>query len=150
MDSEFNIEKMPENLKKFNDTFKKTVDVLKDIKHHEEVEEEIQASIQNNIAIITVNIKRATMKDAPKFKSILESELSNNFVFFVINLLKVEHIDSTFLGEIICLLKKVMPSKGRVLILSNNESVKSLFVLTRLLRELPIYSSLEEAVVALG
>lgn len=101
--------------------------------------------IKDNCIVINVNIPRATMKDIDNYSQTLGDFNSygvNNVIF---NLLAVEHIDSTFLGQIILILKKVMEKNGKVLIVTNNESVKSLFVLTRLLRALPIYSSLDEA-----
>lgn len=107
--------------------------------------EPFTVDIKDNCIVINVNIPRATIKDIDNYSQALGDFNSygvNNVVF---NLLAVEHIDSTFLGQIILILKKVMEKNGKVLIVSNNESVKSLFVLTRLLRALPIYSSIDEA-----
>jgi anti-sigma B factor antagonist len=150
MDENLNFEKMQEGIDKFNTKLNETKELLKSLKKSGNLTMSPFEIIKNeNYLVIRVNIPRATMKDLENYTNALGDFDSYGVKNVIYDLSKVEHIDSTFLGQIILLLKKIMQMEGKVHIVSQNESVKSLFVLTRLLRALPIFSSLDDAIANL-
>ncbi|HOJ37916.1 MAG TPA: STAS domain-containing protein [Ignavibacteriales bacterium] len=143
---ELDLNKSYEVIKTVNEKVNSLKSQLYQLKNNENLSmEPFVIEKTNNCLIIHVNILRATMKDIDNYSNALGDFNTYGVNNVIYDLQRVEHIDSTFLGQIIGILKKVMEQNGKVLIVSNNESVKSLFVLTRLLRALPIYSSLDEA-----
>ena len=101
--------------------------------------------VQHNIAIITVNLSRATLKEAGEFKNILDNIIAQGFKKIIVDLHEVDFIDSTFLGALVVNLKKLKGAGGKLLLINLNYSVSVVVELTRLNKTFEIFQSKEEA-----
>lgn len=106
---------------------------------------EFTRETQDDILIITVNLFRATMKEADNFKHTLVSEIDQGWKKIVVDLLYCEFIDSTFLGALVVSLKKVTGVGGDLRLVGFQPSVHSMFELTRMYRVFESFKSQEEA-----
>ena len=70
--------------------------------------------VQDDVVIEKVNLTRATMKEAIKFKKILESDIEKKFKKIVIDISQCEFVDSTFLGVLIFALKEMNKIGGQI------------------------------------
>lgn len=107
---------------------------------------EFTRETQDDILIITVNLFRATLKEADSFKQTLVSEIDQGWKKIVIDLSYCEFIDSTFLGSLVVSLKKVTSLGGDLRLVGFQPSVHSMFELTRMYRVFESFKTQEEAV----
>lgn len=100
---------------------------------------------EGDVAIIVVNLSRATLNEAPLFKkNILNEIVDKGNTKIVVDLLQCEFIDSTFLGVLVFGLKKVSEYNGDIkLVITSN--MKSIFNNTNTLNLFEVYPNLEEA-----
>ncbi|MBN2009185.1 STAS domain-containing protein [candidate division KSB1 bacterium] len=80
------------------------------------------------------------------FHEHIERVLDDDVRLVVLDLEKLEEIDSTGIGGIISLLKRMRQKDGDVRIVRIRGAVKKLFELLRIDRGIDIYESVEEAV----
>ena len=52
---------------------------------------------KDNVVVISVNLKRATLVEAEEFKQVLVNDIQRGFKHIVVDLSNCEFIDSTFL-----------------------------------------------------
>ncbi len=95
--------------------------------------------------IITVELVRATIKEAEEFKEILSQEIESGTRDIIIDLCYCEFIDSTFLGALVVSLKRLLTVKGTLKLCNLKPSVYSMFELTRMYKVFQIYDSLDKA-----
>jgi anti-anti-sigma factor len=107
---------------------------------------EFSKEVQGDILVITVNLFRATLKEADNFKNILISEIEQGWKKIVVDLSYCEFIDSTFLGALVLSLKKVTSLGGDLRLVGFQPSVHSMFELTRMYRVFESFKTQEEAV----
>lgn len=107
---------------------------------------EFTRETQGDILVITVNLFRATMKEADNFKHTLVSEIEQGWKKIVVDLSYCEFIDSTFLGALVVSLKKVTSMGGDLRLVGFQPSVHSMFELTRMYRVFESFKSQEEAI----
>lgn len=107
---------------------------------------EFSKEVQDDILVITVNLFRATLKEADNFKNILISEIEQGWKKIVVDLSYCEFIDSTFLGALVLSLKKVTSLGGDLRLVGFQPSVHSMFELTRMYRVFESFKTQEEAV----
>lgn len=79
------------------------------------------------------------------FQEHIERILNDSVKVVILNLERLEEIDSTGIGAIISLLKKMRLKNGDVRILKLRGAVKKLFELLRIDRGIDIYEDLDEA-----
>lgn len=107
---------------------------------------EFTRETQDDILVITVNLFRATLKEADNFKQTLVSEIDQGWKKIVVDLSYCEFIDSTFLGSLVVSLKKVTSLGGDLRLVGFQPSVHSMFELTRMYRVFESFKSQEEAI----
>ncbi len=107
---------------------------------------EFSKEVQGEVLIITVNLFRATLKEANNFKDVLVKEIEEGWKKIVVDLSYCEFIDSTFLGSLVLSLKKVTSAGGDLRLVGFQPSVHSMFELTRMYRVFESYKTQEEAV----
>ncbi|MCJ7553493.1 MAG: STAS domain-containing protein [Ignavibacteriaceae bacterium] len=107
---------------------------------------EFSKEVQGEVLIITVNLFRATLKEANNFKDVLVKEIEEGWKKIVVDLSYCEFIDSTFLGALVLSLKKVTSAGGDLRLVGFQPSVHSMFELTRMYRVFESYKTQEEAV----
>ena len=103
---------------------------------------------KDGILIVTPQVKRIDASIAMDFKSKLIDFLDNGDKVIVINLAKVDFIDSSGLGAMVLILRKI-GTDGRIKLCKLKESVRSIFELTRLDEVFEIHKSEEGAIESL-
>lgn len=102
--------------------------------------------LENKVCLITVNINRATLEEAEKFKSLLFEKIQIGIKKVIIDLSECEFIDSTFLGSLVVSLKKTTGSGGDLRLIGFKPSVETMFELTRMYRVFESFKTKEEAI----
>lgn len=100
----------------------------------------------DDIVVITVNLKRATLVEAEEFKETLVNEIQKGIKKIVVDLSNCEFIDSTFLGGLVVSLKKLTATNGDLRLVGFQPAVHSMFELTRMYRVFESFKSKYEAV----
>jgi anti-anti-sigma factor len=100
----------------------------------------------DDIVVITVNLKRATLVEAEEFKETLVNEIQKGIKKIVVDLSNCEFIDSTFLGGLVVSLKKLTATNGDLRLVGFQPAVHSMFELTRMYRVFESFKSKDEAV----
>ncbi len=95
--------------------------------------------------VITVELVRATLKEAEDFKVFLAQEMESGTRDIIVDLGYCEFIDSTFLGALVVSLKRLLQVKGTLKLCNLRPSVSSMFELTRMYKVFEIYDSLDKA-----
>lgn len=102
-------------------------------------------SEKKGIILFRVNLIRATLKEAEKFKNMLKKDIDSGKNKLVIDLSFCEFIDSTFLGTIVISLKKVTAIGGDIKLVGFQPAVRSMLELTRISKVFETFESTEEA-----
>lgn len=98
-----------------------------------------------DIVVITVNISRATLKEAKAFRALIDDELKGNRLKMIIDLSKCEFLDSTFIGVLVVTLKKIGDLGGELRLVEPFSIAHTTLTATGALNIFNIYSSLTEA-----
>lgn len=99
-----------------------------------------------DVLIITLEIPRATLKEAEEFKNDLTNEIELGVRKIIVDLTGCEFIDSTFLGALVVSLKKLTSLGGDLRLIGFQPAVHSMFELTRMYRVFESYKSRDEAI----
>jgi anti-anti-sigma factor len=100
---------------------------------------------RNDIAIIQVNRRRATVDLASEMREKLIYGIDHSKGRIIINLSYVEFIDSSFLGVLVSGLKLVKAWKGKIALVELHPHIQTTLTLTHMDRIFPIFHSVEEA-----
>ncbi|MFA8343418.1 MAG: STAS domain-containing protein [Rhodothermaceae bacterium] len=100
----------------------------------------------NDVLIEIVNLDRATLREAEEFKKILTKNIEQGERKIIVDLSACEFIDSSFLGALVHILKKVVKTNGDLKLVGFKPAVRSMFELTRMFRVFETHSNLNEAV----
>ena len=100
------------------------------------------------VMVIHVYLNRATLAKAVKFKELVSDQISFGINKFIVDLSICEYIDSTFLGAMVSLLKKVNSMNGDLRLVYNKEMPSLVFVLTRMDKVFKVFNQLDEALAS--
>jgi anti-sigma B factor antagonist len=100
----------------------------------------------NDVFIVTINLKRATIEEAGRLNKILSSAILNGWNKLLIEMHDVEYIDSTFLGARVINFKKVMELNGKFGLVGFKASLHTFIQQMSLDRTFAIYTSRNEAI----
>lgn len=114
-------------------------------KYNVEFEDFSRETIED-VLIESVNFSRATFKEAGLFKDRLVYDILTNNLKIVIDLSSCEYIDSTFLGALVIILKKMTERGGEIKYVIPQPSALYLFKITGLYSVLNLYKNRSEAV----
>jgi anti-anti-sigma factor len=98
------------------------------------------------LVVHKVNISRATFKEAQDFRDRLVDDILRNDLRIIIDLSSCEYIDSTFLGALVVILKKMTERSGELKYVVPQQSDLYLFKITGLYGVLNLYRNKEEAI----
>ncbi len=101
---------------------------------------------QDDIRIITVNLKRATISYADEFKSILIKDINKGWKKIVVDLNSCEFMDSVFFGSLVSGLKDIVKIEGEIKICSSTSDARKMLEHTRANRVFSLYENREEAI----
>ncbi len=108
--------------------------------------EDFQRELVNDVVIEKVNISRATFKEAQEFKDRVVFDIAANNHKIIIDLSSCDYIDSTFLGVLVVVLKKMAEKGGEIKYIIPQPSALYLFKITGLYSVLNLYKNVEEAI----
>lgn len=107
--------------------------------------EDFTKEVFGDVLVEKVNFSRATFKEAQEFKDRLVFDILTNNVKIIIDLSSCEYIDSTFLGALVVVLKKMAERGGELKYVIPQPSALYLFKITGLYGVLNLYRNKEEA-----
>lgn len=93
-----------------------------------------------------VNISRATVKEAKEFKQILDEDILYGHHNIIVDLSKVEYMDSTFIGVMVVTYKKLRGRGGQMKLVKPGLFTNSLLNYTGTIELFDTFESSEEAV----
>ena len=111
---------------------------------------DFKSEIIGDIGVIHVYLNRATLAKAVQFKDFVGEIIKSGKSKIIIDLSICEYIDSTFLGAMVALLKKVNSLNGDLRLVYNKEMPSLVFVLTRMDKVFKVFPMLDEAVESFG
>ena len=102
--------------------------------------------LYDDVNVISVNIPRATLDIAAKFKDYLKLIIEAGRSKIVIDLSECEFVDSTVLGVLVSSLKQAMSKNGDVRIVWGDNTESSMFYITRMDKVFKLFDTLELAI----
>jgi anti-anti-sigma factor len=108
--------------------------------------EDFTKEVLGDVLVEKVNFSRATFKEAQEFKDRLVYDILMNNEKIIIDLSSCEYIDSTFLGALVVILKKMAERGGEIKYVIPQPSALYLFKITGLYGVLNLYRNREEAI----
>jgi len=97
----------------------------------------------NEVLVVVIENKEANLSKSEQFKELIFQEIEDGAHHLVICFQHVEYLDSSFLGALVAILKKLLPLKGKLVLTQLNKDILNLFELTRLDKIFTIESNLE-------
>lgn len=102
-------------------------------------------NVEKEILIVKIEEKRATIEFSGTLKDDLLKKIEHGNGKVIIDLGKVEFVDSSFLGTLVGGLKKTDSKNGDLKIVNLQEPVRAMFELTRLYKIFEIFDTVEDA-----
>jgi len=112
--------------------------------------EEFQRQVANGLIIERVNLTKATITEAGRFKKHLETDISLGYNIIIIDLSNCEILDSAFIGVMVVTLKQLMRLGGSIKIIKPGMFSKSLLNLTGTIEIFELYESLDSAISSIS
>ena len=106
---------------------------------------DFETNNNNEILIIEVDLFRASLTDAEKFRSILDKEMENGFKNIIIDLSKCTFIDSSFIGALVVTLKKLVKLGGELKLVITSNIIQNAVHLSKTVNIFNTYYSVDEA-----
>ncbi|MGD8893751.1 MAG: STAS domain-containing protein [Desulfobacterales bacterium] len=101
--------------------------------------------VEKEILIVKIEEKRATVEFSETLKNDLLKKIEQGNSKVIIDLNKVEFVDSSFLGTLVAGLKRTAIKNGDLKIVDLQEPVRTMFELTRLYKVFEIFDRVEDA-----
>ena len=102
--------------------------------------------ILDDVVLVNINLSEASLNQSEDFKKFLYDITEVTPPKLVLDMGKIEYMDSSFIGALVAGLKNVLSKRGEMALINVNNDVMSLFELTRLDKVFKIYDSKEEAI----
>lgn len=102
----------------------------------------------SDVTVVHVFLTRATLAKAVTFKEYVTEIVDSGSIKIIIDLSICEYIDSTFLGAMVAVLKKVNSLNGDLRLVYNKEVPSLLFVLTRMDKVFKTFTALDDALAS--
>lgn len=100
------------------------------------------------IVVHTINLQRVTYKDAESFKKIIMDDIIEGKRKIIIDLFICEYMDSTFIGTLIELTKRMMQFGGEIKLVVFTADVQILLEKTRMVQIFDTYRAREDAILS--
>ena len=100
----------------------------------------------DDVFVIVVHLISPTFLEANEFNEIIKQQISFGHTRLVVDLNMCEHIDSTFLGELIKSFKKMTYIGGALRIVEPAIPAMDIFTSTKTLRLFDLYKTREDAI----
>ncbi len=110
---------------------------------------DFEKEYSSDIVIITVNVSRATVKEAHEFKKFIDDEIKKKKLKIIIDLSSCDFIDSTFIGVLVVTLKKLADIGGELRIVEPPSIAHTILTVTGTLNVFNTHKSKSEAIMNL-
>lgn len=107
--------------------------------------EQFSREIYNHVAVISVNLMRATLNEANDFKEYLDDVILLTKNDIIVDISNCTHIDSTFLGALVMGLKKLSKNGKDLLLVEPSGAGREILSITSMGKLFRLFSSREEA-----
>ena len=97
-----------------------------------------------DVLVVSVEDPRIDAARAPAFKAAMAERIDRGHIRLVLDLSKVDFVDSSGLGAIVSCLKRIGP-RGNLAVAGAKGAVAKLFALTRMDRVFPLHASVDDA-----
>lgn len=111
---------------------------------------EFETKFINEIIVVKVDVIIATHRDAKPLWDEFESKLLFNRSKVIIDLSFCSNVDSTFLGMIVKILRKMNEKNGNLVLVFPKLVTQELFLVTGIHKIVPCFKTLSEALNSLG
>ncbi|TCD01708.1 STAS domain-containing protein [Pedobacter psychroterrae] len=101
----------------------------------------------SDVMVLTLVAKDANLSRSDIFKEYVFEEIESGESNIVISFENVEYLDSSFLGALVAILKKLTPIGGKLVLVELNNDIQNLFELTRLDKIFIIRNSVDSAYI---
>ncbi|PID56815.1 MAG: hypothetical protein CR986_09935 [Ignavibacteriae bacterium] len=101
---------------------------------------------ETDALIIRSKKERATITEANKLKEIIFPSIKGGNKKVILDLSNCEFMDSTFLGLLVLISKKLAKENGKIVLVLNREKIKIFHVLNQIEKYIKIFKNLDEAV----
>ena len=108
--------------------------------------EDFEQKIIEDVVIEIVYLSRATWKEAGQFKLILQTDIEKKFKKLVVDISRVEFMDSTFLGTLVLSKRNITQIDGDLKLVEPVSVFKALMEKTSTLNIFESYKSVSDAV----
>ena len=108
--------------------------------------EDFSKRLMGDVLVLTVNMSRATIKEASELRKILDDEIVLKRLKVVVDLSQCSHIDSTFLGVLVVSLKKLSAKGGELKIVEPTDFAAGFMEVTGTKKIFNVYPSIDEAI----
>lgn len=109
----------------------------------------LNETAHGDVLLVTVEEPRIDAARAPAFKAAMAERIDGGHVRLILDLSKVDFVDSSGLGAIVSCLKRIGP-RGSLAIVGAHGAVAKLFKLTRMDRVFPMHANVDEALKSAG
>jgi anti-anti-sigma factor len=114
------------------------------------VSEDLTREFVGEILIEKVNLDKATLKEAVTFKEHLLNDSAEGYNKIIVDFSKCSYVDSSIVGALVVLLKKVKTSGGELKVVIPKSDSFQLFTSSGLERMFNLYNTLDEAISSFG
>lgn len=99
-----------------------------------------------DVVLISINLSEASLNQSEDFKKFLYDVSEVSPPKLVLDMSKIEYMDSSFIGALVAGLKNVLSKGGEMALVNISNDVMALFELTRLDKVFKIYADKEKAI----
>ena len=120
-----------------NEKYKYDVELIENFLNTEEI---------GDILLINVSLYSANLEKAVPFRDYLMKLFNSGKTKLIVNLSNSEYIDSTFLGSLVFVLKKMNANNGEMrLVLGKASKASTMFEITNMNKVFKVFESVENA-----
>jgi anti-anti-sigma factor len=98
--------------------------------------------------ISSIILEKATFEEAIEFKSLIDEEIENGFYNIIVSLNDCKFLDSTFVGALVVIWKKVRAKGGTLKLVKSGKFNHSVLHLTGAIEIFEKYNTVEEALAS--
>lgn len=110
---------------------------------------DFEKEYSGDIVIVTVNLSRATVKEAHEFRKFIDDEISKKKLKIIIDLSPCDFLDSTFIGVLVVTLKKLADIGGELRIIEPPSIAHTILTVTGTLNIFNTHKTKSEAIMSL-
>ena len=109
----------------------------------------LETAQHDDITLLTPVTRRLDASVAKAFREAVSGQIDSGHTRLLLDLSRVDFIDSSCLGTLISLLK-IINGKGEMALCALNANIQTMFKLTRMDRVFTLYSTQQEALAAMS